>query len=71
MLLSADCVSDAIIVSLALHLLWGINLPGMERKMILAALSTSIIVTIVSVFRAVCQLMHFRDILKIATDLEV
>lgn len=66
-----NCVSDAIIVSLALHLLWGINLPAMERKMILAALSTSIIVTIVSVFRAVCQLMHFRDILKIATDLEL
>lgn len=69
--LITDCVSDAIIVSLVLHLLWGIKLPATERIMILAALSTSIIVTIVSVFRAVCQLKHFRGILRIATDLEL
>ncbi|KAG1736771.1 hypothetical protein EDB19DRAFT_1020375 [Suillus lakei] len=69
--LITDCVSDAIIVALALHLLWGIKFPANERIIILAALSTSIIVTIVSVFRAICQFMRFRSILRIATDLEL
>ncbi|KAG2115529.1 hypothetical protein DEU56DRAFT_176124 [Suillus clintonianus] len=69
--LITDCISDVIIISFALRLLWGIKLPAKERIMILAALSTSIIVTIVSIFRAICQLMHFRNTLRIAADLEL
>lgn len=64
-------VSDIIVVSLALYLLWGIKLPAKERIMILAALSTSIIVTIVSVFQPICQLMHFGSILRVATAFEL
>ncbi|KAG0705315.1 hypothetical protein DFH29DRAFT_873128 [Suillus ampliporus] len=69
--LITDCLSDAILVSLSLGLLWGVKLPAKERIMILAALSASIIVTIVSIFLAICQIMHFRSILRIATDCEV
>ncbi|KAG2048760.1 hypothetical protein BDR06DRAFT_747709 [Suillus hirtellus] len=69
--LITDCVSDTIVVTFASHLLWGIRLPAKERIMILAALSTSITVMIFSIFRAVCQLNHFRSIWKIATDLEL
>ncbi|KAG2157595.1 uncharacterized protein EDB93DRAFT_1123596 [Suillus bovinus] len=64
-------ISDVIIALLALHLLWGIKLPAKERMIVLAALSASIIVTIVSVFRAVCQLEHLGGILRIAIDLEL
>ncbi|KAG1835613.1 hypothetical protein EV424DRAFT_1340691 [Suillus variegatus] len=68
--LITDCVSDTIVVTFASHLLWGIRLAAKERIMILAALSTSITVMIFSIFRAVCQLNHFRSIWRIATDLE-
>ncbi|KAG1748950.1 uncharacterized protein EDB91DRAFT_824732 [Suillus paluster] len=69
--LMTDFVSDAILVLLSLHLLWGVKLLAKERRMILATFSASIIVTIVSVFRSICQIMQLRSILRIATDSEL
>lgn len=70
-LLTADCVSDAILVSLSVHLLWGIKLPTNERMMMLATFSMSVFVTFASIFRTTCQLMRLASILRIAADLQV
>jgi hypothetical protein len=70
-LLTADCIADAILISLSLRLLWGMKLPAGKRMMILAAFSSSVFVTLISILRATFQIMRFRSILRIATDLEV
>ncbi|KAJ8584466.1 hypothetical protein M405DRAFT_746953 [Rhizopogon salebrosus TDB-379] len=69
--LITDCIADVILISLSLRLLWGIKLPAGKRMMILAAFSSSVFVTLVSIIRATFQIMRFRRIIRIATDLEL
>ncbi|OAX41594.1 hypothetical protein K503DRAFT_685103, partial [Rhizopogon vinicolor AM-OR11-026] len=54
-LLTADCISSLVLVSLSFRLLWGVKLPAKERMMILAMFSTSAFVTLVYIFCATCQ----------------
>ena len=68
---SADCISYTILVSLPLGLLWNVNLPPNKRRVILVLFSSSIIVMMVSVFRAVSQMKGLWSLVGVATDLEV
>ncbi|KAF8556941.1 hypothetical protein OG21DRAFT_509607 [Imleria badia] len=47
------------------------RLPTKQRRMIIAIFSSSIIVTIVSILRAVDQIMHLLSLVGVATDFEV
>lgn len=67
----ADCISDFILISLAVRLLWSINLPTRQRIMIIAIFSSNITVTMISIFRAVSQLMSLMSLVPLAADLEV
>ncbi|KAG2048759.1 hypothetical protein BDR06DRAFT_1070993, partial [Suillus hirtellus] len=69
--LITDCLSDAILIILPLRLLWSLRLPKRQKRMILAIFSSSIIVTIISIFRGVCQILKYITVLALTTDLEV
>lgn len=67
----ADCISDTILIILPVRLLWSMRLPTKQRRMIIAIFSSSIIVTMVSVLRAVSQIMCLSSLVGLATDFEV
>lgn len=69
--LITDCLSDAILIILPLRLLWSLRLPKRQKRMILAIFSSSIIVTIISIFRGVCQISKYITVLALTTDFEV
>ncbi|KAH7922114.1 hypothetical protein BV22DRAFT_1017927 [Leucogyrophana mollusca] len=68
---ATDVISDAILIALPFRMLWEVKLPeNRQRKMILAIFSSSIIVTLASLFRAVCRLMRLTSLTVTATDFE-
>ncbi|KAG9310175.1 hypothetical protein JVU11DRAFT_9799 [Chiua virens] len=69
--LCTDCVSDALLISLPVRLLWKMNLPANQRRMIIVIFSSSIIVTMASIFRAVCQIMRMSSLIGVASDVEI
>ncbi|KAH7923544.1 hypothetical protein BV22DRAFT_574771 [Leucogyrophana mollusca] len=69
--LASDIVSDTILVSLPLRLLWRIKLPRRERKMFLAVFSSSLVMSVVSMFHATTQLARINSLISTATDFEV
>jgi hypothetical protein len=69
--LQADCLSDTILIVLPLRLLWSFNLPKRQKRMIFAIFSSSIIITVISIFRGVCQIAKYRTVLAPSTDFEV
>ncbi|KAG1819643.1 uncharacterized protein BJ212DRAFT_1554743, partial [Suillus subaureus] len=68
--LMTDCLSDTILIVLPLRLLWSLKLPKRQKRMIFAVFSSSIIVTIISIFRGVCQIAKYTTVLATATDFE-
>lgn len=66
-----DGVSDTILVSLPVRVLWSMTLPPKQRRMIIAIFSSSIIVTMVSILRAVSQIKKFVPLVGVAADFEV
>lgn len=68
---TADILSDCLLVSLPIHSLRSIKLPRPQRRLIIAAFSSSIFVTVVSSFRAVCQLFNISPFISVAIDVEV
>ncbi|KAF8431746.1 hypothetical protein L210DRAFT_3559338 [Boletus edulis BED1] len=68
--LCTDCLSDAILIFLPVRLLWRVNLPEKQRRMIIAIFFSSIIVTMVSIFRAVSQIMDLLSLVGVATDIQ-
>lgn len=68
--LITDCLSDTILIILPLRLLWSLRLPKRQKRMILAIFSSSIIVTIISIFRGVCQISKYVTVLALTTDFE-
>ncbi|KAG2115528.1 hypothetical protein DEU56DRAFT_176011 [Suillus clintonianus] len=68
--LMSDCLSDTILVALPLRLLWSLKLPKRQKRMIFAIFSSSIIVTIISIFRGICQIAKYTTVLPTATDFE-
>ncbi|KAG6331789.1 hypothetical protein ID866_7302 [Astraeus odoratus] len=69
--LVTDFFADAILVGLPVRLLWGIRLPRRQRRMVLLIFSSSIIVTLAAIFRSTLQIMHKRNLVEIAINVEV
>ncbi|KAG1736770.1 hypothetical protein EDB19DRAFT_1895986 [Suillus lakei] len=68
--LMTDCLSDTILILLPLRVLWSLKLPKRQKRMIFAIFSSSIIVTIISIFRGVCQIAKYTTVLGTATDFQ-
>ncbi|KAH7924088.1 hypothetical protein BV22DRAFT_1166654, partial [Leucogyrophana mollusca] len=70
--LSTDVISDSILVALPLNMLWNIKLPQKrQRKMILSIFSTSIVISFISISRAVCRLLRLSYATYITGIVEV
>ncbi|KAH7922126.1 hypothetical protein BV22DRAFT_1037839 [Leucogyrophana mollusca] len=70
--LAIDVVSDAILVVLPLRLLWDVKLPRQsQRRLILSSFSTSMAVSIISVFRTTCRLMKLTPLVFVSAELEL
>ncbi|KAH7915179.1 hypothetical protein BJ138DRAFT_172412 [Hygrophoropsis aurantiaca] len=70
--LVADVISDTILVILPLRLLWHIKLPTKsQRRMILCIFSSTIIISLASLFRAVNRLSRANFLVLTASELEV
>lgn len=68
---SGKFVADTILVVFSFRLLWNVNLPSRQRRMILAIFSSSIIMTMFSLFHAVTNFIVDIWIEMIAVNLEV
>ncbi|KAF8436557.1 hypothetical protein L210DRAFT_3452039 [Boletus edulis BED1] len=55
--LITDCVSDAILLYLSLKILWRLKLPRRQRRMILSLFSSNVLMSMFSLFHAICQLV--------------
>ncbi|ETW81332.1 hypothetical protein HETIRDRAFT_246383, partial [Heterobasidion irregulare TC 32-1] len=51
--LSADFVSDVVLVVLPLRLMWNLQLPTRQRRLLIALFSASMIITLISIVHAV------------------
>ncbi|KAF9244238.1 hypothetical protein BU15DRAFT_42375, partial [Melanogaster broomeanus] len=69
--LTTDVISDATLIILPIYSLRSMKLPRSQRRLIIVAFSSSIIVTIVSFFRAACQFFCLTSLLGTAIDIEV
>ncbi|KAH7902905.1 hypothetical protein BJ138DRAFT_1021382, partial [Hygrophoropsis aurantiaca] len=70
--LVTDVISDTILVILPLRLLWHIKLPTKsQRRMILYIFSSTIVISLVSLFRAISRLSHANYLVLTASELEV
>ncbi|KAH7922123.1 hypothetical protein BV22DRAFT_1095167 [Leucogyrophana mollusca] len=70
--LSTDVVSDTILVVLPLRMLWDVKLPTKhQRRMILCIFSSSIIVSLTSLFRAIYRLTHKGSLTITTSNFEV
>lgn len=68
--LATNCVADGILVVFPLRLLWNVNLPTRQRRMILAIFSSSIITTMFSLFHVTTQFLSLTEVEIIAVNLE-
>ncbi|KAG0697466.1 hypothetical protein DFH29DRAFT_946322 [Suillus ampliporus] len=68
--LATSCVADTILVVFSLRLLWNVNLPTRQRRMILAIFSSSIITTLFSLFHITTQFLSLTGVETIAVNLE-
>lgn len=68
----ADLISDIILVSLPLRMLWNIKLPERgQRRMILCIFSSSIVVSLVSFVRAIFRFMQVGMLIITASEFQV
>ncbi|KAG2157594.1 uncharacterized protein EDB93DRAFT_1078558, partial [Suillus bovinus] len=68
--LLTDCLSDTILIILPLRLLWSLKLPKRQKRMIFAIFSSNVIVTIISIFRGICQILKYTTVIATTTDFE-
>ncbi|KAG1769446.1 hypothetical protein EV702DRAFT_978710, partial [Suillus placidus] len=68
--LMTDCLSDIILIVLPLRLLWSLKLPKRQKRMIFATFFSNIMVTMISIFRGVCQIAKYKTVLGTATDFQ-
>lgn len=66
----ADILSDCTLISLPIYSLRSVKLPYCQRRLIVAAFSSSIVVTAVSFFRAACQVFNV-PLISVAIDVQV
>lgn len=69
--LAAKAVADTILVVFSFRLLWNLNLPSRQRRMILAIFSSSIIMSIFSLFHAIAHFLISTWVETVAVNLEV
>ncbi|KAH7911402.1 hypothetical protein BJ138DRAFT_1150676 [Hygrophoropsis aurantiaca] len=69
--LVSDVISDIILVSFPLRLLWRVKLPKRQRRMFLAVFSSSLVMSMVSMFHATTQLRRLYSLTSAATDFEI
>ena len=68
---SVDCLADAILIALPIRLLWNVKLQRKQRRMFFLIFASSSIVTVGSLFRAICQIANIYPVLLVALDVEV
>lgn len=68
---TADILSDCTLISLAIYSLRSVKLPHSQRRLIIAAFSSNIFVTIVSSCRAVCQVLNISTLVGVVIEIEV
>ncbi|KAF8133390.1 hypothetical protein EV363DRAFT_1397623 [Boletus edulis] len=68
---TVDFAGDATLVIFSLRLLWGVKLPRRQRRMILAVFSSSAIITMVSLPRAIASIIGDDTLACIMLDLEL
>ncbi|KAN0075436.1 hypothetical protein V8E55_011459 [Tylopilus felleus] len=69
--LIADILSDGTLITLAIHSLRSVKLPHSRQRLFIAAFSTNILVTIVSSFRAACQVLYISTFIGVTIEIEV
>ncbi|KIK95968.1 hypothetical protein PAXRUDRAFT_32702 [Paxillus rubicundulus Ve08.2h10] len=69
--LTTDVISDITLIILPIRLLQSVKLPPCQRRLIIAAFSSCIIITIASFFRTACQVFHMLSLISTAIDIEV
>jgi len=68
---SAKAVADTIMVVFSFRLLWNVNLPSRQRRMILAIFSSGIIMTMFSLSRAIAHFLVSTWVETVTVNLEV
>ncbi|KAH7907458.1 hypothetical protein BJ138DRAFT_970777, partial [Hygrophoropsis aurantiaca] len=69
---ATDVIADAILVALPLRMLWNIKLPQkQQRRMILCIFSSSMVVSFVSIFRAISRLSSNPSEVVPASNFEI
>lgn len=69
--LAAKAVADTIMVVFSFRLLWNVNLPSRQRRMILAIFSSGIIMTMFSLSRAIAHFLVSTWVETVTVNLEV
>ncbi|EGN95667.1 hypothetical protein SERLA73DRAFT_186822 [Serpula lacrymans var. lacrymans S7.3] len=67
----SDCISDTILVVIPLRLLWHVNLPRQQRRMILSLFSSSIVISLGSILHAAAQITCLYSLIGPASNFEV
>ncbi|KAJ8581100.1 hypothetical protein M405DRAFT_777785 [Rhizopogon salebrosus TDB-379] len=69
--LTISCVADAMLVAFSFRLLWNVNLPTRQRRMIRTIFSSSIIISLFSLFHAATSFVSLiTSITTVAVNLE-
>ncbi|KAI6163293.1 hypothetical protein EDD17DRAFT_487260 [Pisolithus thermaeus] len=69
--LTTDFITDAILISLPIKLLWSVKLPTRQRRMIVLIFASGITVTLAATCRATCQILELNSIVSLMMDAEV
>ncbi|KIM66698.1 hypothetical protein SCLCIDRAFT_293921 [Scleroderma citrinum Foug A] len=69
--LATDFIADVVLIGLPIRLLWSVKLPRKQRRMILLIFASGFIVTIASLFRAICQIGNNYSLVGLSMDVEV
>ncbi|KIJ69179.1 hypothetical protein HYDPIDRAFT_105770 [Hydnomerulius pinastri MD-312] len=69
--LGTDCVADILLIASSIKGLRKVGLTPKQRRMMITIFSSSMIMTLVSIFHATTQLARIYTLTSIATDLEV
>jgi len=68
--LATSCAADVMLVVFSFRLLWNVNLPPRQRRMILIIFSSSIVMSLFSLFHAVTNFSLVTGITTVAVNLE-
>ncbi|KAI9568984.1 hypothetical protein HD554DRAFT_637723 [Boletus coccyginus] len=69
--LITDILSDCTLIGLPIYSLHSVKLPLFQRRFIIAAFSSNILVIIICSFRAACQVLHISSLAGVVIEVEV